>query len=1213
MKNPFARLLSGLVLEIDDDDEVQNVAVAVPSGQPGQLPEMIPDPVIAATSLDTLRPAKIGGVFSEEMSRQLLDIDTMLLRHDRPSRAQLSTMVAAIVQKMPTELQRELDMDDRRHRVIEGLAGIMEQFIATRSEHDAEATEQEIARVTAQMIEVLLGDHVDTLVHGPLVVRPNDAERGSAVITSGHRGALTGKRVTELALWVFSWATTFMGVSQYAGIAIEELESYTGYEFPNHVQEWMRWGIGAAVGILISQTVIGIKHAVERIANTEGVGLIGRSGECGAYRRYLSREWKQRKPSTVLSILILILDGLTNMSGVVAGVGLRRDMKEQIATLTGKIDKWEEELAQQTGGLDRRYAKPLGDSALADLDKEERGESVSGIRSRGPIWHAKEFLYNETGASHDYLARRKGDHSRDLLAALDRSPLTDGKTLDADIRGRVTDALSKVSALLAQAKQQRTELDPGLSVEDLQAKFDLIEGTLNAILPILNKDLPADLQNRVDGYVDVQKAILDIVRREYPNADLRKFDKLGVEAITLSEIKLDIGDMEFHGVWELIQEAFKGQPQLIQGLLLALAIAIGIGLSQGDQLFISGTRKAYNEDAARADAVKAKLFWPLIQNLARVIARILSTGPYSRFFKDCEIHPRVVMNEIKKRIMELAGPDAKVGLNPAHWTTTTFAADHNRRVRALLQIADDPAEIDLIVKRLLPANAMLDSANPNADVTGRMVEQNTAHVVPLNNVAYRDVIRDVLSRATDMVNGNADFFSADDHARAVADIDTFYQILERIRTFNYEAPVDADADADTDADADQPLNPNLEAATIRALEDADSQLEIIEARVYDKRLASIAREALLLARRGELSSADLRRSLEGVDRFTVECTDLETDMQGAADYSRASLDSTAQSLARARVNLFTLRFRTIQQVAGNDCHASMDMSPDDMLDAHRSLDRLDSECHTLQTNGVPDQCLPVLETTLNFISSQKNSLDKCRLEQILSRCVAATEALRSDRSSLDTVDAAARQYRVDHQFATGLVTSDPVTLGMRTRALAGLEMLSARFDEVRQAQAIRQTERVPEDLAQRVAQADRQIAHDVVPEVPAPPRAAQADRDQSDDIDRGPSDDILIYDLSQWSREFKALPDGEDVPAALLHRLIDLIGLDGEALLGDGFREISAQEAVLITEGLQHAMRVTQQCIDSPTHGLFDVVDLQALFANLEEVLAGLRSDNFPG
>ncbi|MBT3864891.1 hypothetical protein HOF67_02575 [Candidatus Peregrinibacteria bacterium] len=558
------------------------------------------------------------------------------------------------------------------------------------------------------------------------------------LIKSKNRFLIFVKGLIDNGLVGASAYTSYLGGAHYGGMAMDTVRRQWPGTFDSpDTQILARNLAGAGSALLIAVILKSLKKRVRNAVNVEDRGLISAS----------VRSLASYKGLAVLILAVMVADTATNIGGFVTKLTSQKDAQAQIDKATGQVNDRLEEFDDAFKPLVENTPGQVDANVRADLSKEELGGGATGEPKKGPMYWAKDYLFNESASSLAALQaasvdpKSKEDRkalAKALLHAIDASGLINGKSMSEEVSASLAEHSAEIEAEIAEIKRiQEEDLKADKAIEyinvDLENISDPETGHFAKILEIANEDLKDELEALYDDHNELLGDLGTIAQNSgrYDNYDTGRLKEMDVPEISIENAPITVDSMEFKGPNRLLEDTYKEKGKYLASILAALALLFGATFTHWDQLLLPVTRKSYRKDRERAEELNERFYNVILDKISEIIANLLNHGPFQSYFKNDEIHKGYIKERLTRlfderfeakskgtNILSRGLKSLKRGLSP----NTYFAQDHNARVKIVKGFMTDPKEMSAFLQEILPGLRVLDpkaSASDQVDLRDR--------------------------------------------------------------------------------------------------------------------------------------------------------------------------------------------------------------------------------------------------------------------------------------------------------------------------------------------------------------------------------------------------------------------------------------------------------------------------------------------------------------
>lgn len=518
-----------------------------------------------------------------------------------------------------------------------------------------------------------------------------------------------------------------------------------------------------------SQTVRMLKEEAEKIAMSEKISIFK------APLRIISNTFKrgpQDRPRSAmvvstaasylaLKFLVAFLDAYSNLTGF-ATLQLRSEVvKEAIDAGEKKID---ERIGEVRGQIDKMHAgngsviAKFEGNVKHDIDAEAKGESKTGTAGAGPMYHAKQFMYNDELVSRAFLeesvetimAKAKAEKKpmtperaaqqyklrHDFLKAIKDAGITSNSAtpLPQEIAHTMDDKFKKIEALIAEIQTLEKAQDPERNVAFTRLDFTAMTDKFGEIMKIINDELPKDVNAQVDGYNKLNERLAKIALESglYKNFKPGSIAPWSFEGFQMDNKEISIPAAPYVDGDNLLHYMKMHWEGKTIALRLLEYLAISIFISYADLAFLPLTRKAYEKDTAEAKEKRAIWMKNYREKMIAIVTRQLNEGMFGNHFHGTaqNVDAATVAQIVDQRIAELtaakltakSGRDNKWIQRMVKWTPFSPPADyvgwtevaqrHNAEVAAMQEIMGSASEMGKIYQGVHPGLDLVKNPRP---------------------------------------------------------------------------------------------------------------------------------------------------------------------------------------------------------------------------------------------------------------------------------------------------------------------------------------------------------------------------------------------------------------------------------------------------------------------------------------------------------------------
>lgn len=450
-----------------------------------------------------------------------------------------------------------------------------------------------------------------------------------------------------------------------------------------------------------------IGTAVRHYGRTVKEGLKG-----GIHDFVRDRKWvKNVVFASLMLAAVQAVDGATN--GLMVGDASLGtvDRSEQVSAAIATFDQRTESLKTQ---LDEAKAKTAQDVQAA-VDKklrEEAGEernadgslklSETGVPERGPVYHAKDWLWNEDPTAQRYLGS-KSDFSRGLLQVTDDTTLVEGRPLSAEVEGVFDARKVKLEARLAEIQAIEDDISAMQPAELTQAKLNQMVAELGKIMEELNKENQDEVSQMLAKYKEANRSIVDYAISA-GGPSYGKASAGAIEDIKVGEFKIDNPpielSMENRSTITLLEQMSAEKGVMVALSLAALFAALGLVPTNTELLILTPINaRTGQKKKAEKEAREAKFFKPAIESLVDVLEFFLNKGSAATL-----LHTQKISREqIRAAVMAFLNEETGKGGLLENMVNFREIQDHNARVAKAQRLTEKGPQVMLaLLRRILP-------------------------------------------------------------------------------------------------------------------------------------------------------------------------------------------------------------------------------------------------------------------------------------------------------------------------------------------------------------------------------------------------------------------------------------------------------------------------------------------------------------------------------
>ena len=640
-------------------------------------------------------------------------------------------------------LRRELHAADTERAIVDSHRDFR---CSLEGEADGSAATLNRADV-ARALRTILLHHASWLIRDPEQYAPESIpDQAELELRTEEARALQWKSVTRAVIWVLSAVTSFTGTTHLAGWLLTPLMFGVVW-----LEPW-RWHLRMALALVlaagISHMVLLVKREIEH-RMLEGVpgevderyssnehGQLSAAGAC-LHALQRDRSGRSRKlialPAVLLAVGVLFADAATNITGVFSFFGSYQDHTNQIEERKAEVSARLDGLRAELEGLPDELAGKASKEVDRLLLEEEGGLSVTQETGRGMMYWSKSLLLKDDYASFTELSAIEpgpgscSELQDTLMSDIQASGLMGSAGLTEGVHQLTATKTAGIHGSLQEIQDRMLTLSPGDAIETLQRELDATNAIFVATVEQLNEALPSELEAHLNSYDAVLAGMADASLSSgcFTKAAPAGMNGLQFEPVDVDTSPIELTPMVFRSPLEMLGVVlslplYKALP------ILLFAPFAGFFLSHLDALFLRRTRELFTRDYEAIQAAEAQqMQW--LGCTAAVLARVLSEGPCSAFFKgeDDLIETEGVFDALcqevssgeptsaaglRGTVREQARGDAPWDRLRAWWVhvDTPIVQAHNRRVDRVHDLYTQPERLRPVMNAVLPGLEKLE-------------------------------------------------------------------------------------------------------------------------------------------------------------------------------------------------------------------------------------------------------------------------------------------------------------------------------------------------------------------------------------------------------------------------------------------------------------------------------------------------------------------------
>jgi|GEM_PF-6477798 len=723
-------------------------------------------------------------LLNDMMMSHLSGIVKILGDPRKVNEAKLKGVVAKISKEfLPSELRAEIKDPGRFESE---LTQVLKNF--TERMNGKVPTDEDTQLLVADLMSVFMTNQAFGLVNSKALDK--EIFKGYMPEIIARYPSITMQKVVGIAIWFASAITSWLGLTHYIGIGA----TWLGDKFAVNTAAMMSPALRHTLSIIgsgaISQVVQKFKEAIEHRANEGDVSGLRAFGKLIKQKATI-----MGAPILAAAALLMAFDVGTNVNGIVMAVAGRHSVNDQLKGAKGQIDERTKAIREQ---MDKLGLIP--DKVNAEIQemliKEESGTSETGKASRGPMYHAKRFIYQEDGESEAFLNQgpisppaangEKGkeaavetpdEKSRksfrtELRDAIQASGVIDGKPLKNELEERIAEQTDVVLGIIEEVEKEKKALDAGAEIETTQKQLDKIIARLESAISVVNKDLPKELNAHMGKFSNVNTRLVEIAKKQvnekgesrYPNIKPDEVKEWKLPDLKMDNAKITIEKMKYLGfedLWKVMKEKWNPTER---SLFMALFLALGVLSSYMDMISLPWTRKAFNKDRKEAEEKHTRWVKHFEEKMVHLLGLTVNSGPFSQYFKPGNaMEEGLIRQALDMRIKELSKlPKERRGvvgrflfkilpLAERHELKgkTEISVQHNARVAAIRRIMESPEEIEALLIKVLPGLRIVKNPEPG-DSFDRALRNNIESVKRNNSVMQAHAIQGLINEISEI-------------------------------------------------------------------------------------------------------------------------------------------------------------------------------------------------------------------------------------------------------------------------------------------------------------------------------------------------------------------------------------------------------------------------------------------------------------------------------
>lgn len=396
------------------------------------------------------------------------------------------------------------------------------------------------------------------------------------------------------------------------------------------------------------------------------------------------------------------VDGATN--GMMVGdlsLGTT-DKSHQVASAIAQLDERAASLDTQMQAVKAKTTQAVQTSINGKLTQERIGKSETGAGKEGPVYYAKDFLWNENPAAQAWLTSHN-DLSRGEFQVVSDSGLVEGHPMAAEVEGIFNSNEKKLQARITKIKAIEDGISNFAPAELIQVQLNEMVAELGAAMEETNQQTQDEVSAKIASYKAANSAIVgyamsnggEVYKNAVPGA---------IEGIQVDEFKVDNPpitlEVENRSTLTLLNTMGKEMGWSVTALVAAILLVAGLTPTNLELLTLAPVNaRTANKKRGEVEKRKIEIFEPAIETIVSVLEQLLNKGSASKLLHT----KRIDRQQIKEAVLAFLNEETEEAGLLSKLVNFREVLDHDARVAVAQELTGKGPKIMMaLLERILP-------------------------------------------------------------------------------------------------------------------------------------------------------------------------------------------------------------------------------------------------------------------------------------------------------------------------------------------------------------------------------------------------------------------------------------------------------------------------------------------------------------------------------